>query len=212
MQSNERRNDHLKRCFVVAPQAAEAAQIAKVLNERGVECLHPDRVVETGGLSEEIFKYLASADFVIASLHGNITPNVAFELGAAYAFGKPTLIFTTNYDRLFDSLRDVYLVKATPYNTQEFRGDIDRFLRHAVNKHTSSVTQPKTTIKTTISDNLTWARERLSAIKSDRDTNKSVIFENLIYDILKDTGAQLSQGDCSSPVLVGPVGRHLRSP
>jgi hypothetical protein len=183
----ERRNDRLKRCFIVAPAGYESAQIARVFTERGVECFRPEEIVASDALSEEILGHLASSDFVVASLHGDVSANLAFELGVAHALGKPTLIFTTNYDRLFADLHGVYLVKAEPDGIAESGPDIDRFLRHAKQTPAIEAHPPR---RPPLGD-FVWARERAAALKHDRSPGRGLAFERLVSEVFQRAGGEV---------------------
>jgi hypothetical protein len=187
MDADDRRNDRLKRCFIIAPPGLESAQIARIFSERGVECLRPDEIIPSGNVTEELLGHLANADFVVASLHGSISPNLAFELGVARALRKPALIFTTNYDRLLNDVRGVYVVNASPDAAGEAGPDIDRFLRNA----TESPAIEGHTSRQPADGDFTWARERAAALKHERGVSRAVEFEGLVSKIFQKAGGQV---------------------
>jgi nucleoside 2-deoxyribosyltransferase len=187
MDAEDRRNDRLRRCFIVAPPGRESARIARVFTERGVECFRPEEIVAAEAVSEEILRHLASADFAVASLHGSVAPNLAFELGVAHALRKPILIFTTNYDRIFDDLRGIYVVRAEPDGIEEAGPDIDRFLRYAKETPAIEAHAPR---RPPLGD-FTWAHERVAALKSDRGPGRGLAFERLVSEVFQQAGGEV---------------------
>jgi len=186
MDANDRKNDPLRRCFIVAPPGPESARLARIFAERGVETFRAEEIV-AGAMSEEIIQHLAAADFVVASLNGNVSPALGFEIGVAYTLHKPILIFTTNYDKLFADLRSVYVVKAAPEEVGEVASEVDHFLRHAISPppigaNTSREQRP---------GNFTWARERAAALKRERGASRGLAFEQLVSEIFQKAGGQV---------------------
>jgi hypothetical protein len=188
MEVADRRNEPIKRCFIVARRGPESDRIAEALSERGIESLRPEELVQAGNVTEELLKNLATADFVIASLREGASPNLTFELGVAIALQKPTLIFTTNYDSLLDHLHSTYVVKAPPgAGGQEIDSDIDRFLRHA--KKAPSI-EAQSPIRRQPTD-LTWARDQLATLPQEGVSGRGLEFERLIRGIFEAVGTQV---------------------
>jgi nucleoside 2-deoxyribosyltransferase len=186
---SEARNDELKRCFIVAPPGQESARLARIFTEKGFECYRAEDIAPPGKISEEILTFLKEADFVVSSLHGDISPNLAFELGLAHAWHKPILIFTTNYDRLFDNLHRIFVVRAEPDKIQNSDRDIDWFLRHANTPLTVEVRQPASLAP----GDYGWARERAAALRNKPTAHTALEFERLVAEIFEKAGAQVVQ-------------------
>jgi hypothetical protein len=186
MDVDDRSNDRLKRCFIVAPPGHETARIAKAFSDRGVECLLPEKIGHGSDVSEEILKLLASADFVVASLPDETSAKLSFELGVAYALKKPTLVLTTNYDHLLSNLRGLYVVKSAADANHDESSDIDRFLRQAGQVPAMKSRSPSPSAAGAFD----WARERAAALKQEHGTNRGLVLERLVADLFEKAGAQ----------------------
>jgi hypothetical protein len=86
------------KAFVVMPfgetwSDRSYAFITKAVEAQGgaLEAIRADRIDQTGRITDQIVEALHSCDIVIADITGN-NANVAWELGYAYAHGKPCAI------------------------------------------------------------------------------------------------------------------------
>jgi Restriction endonuclease len=184
----DRRNETAKRCFIAARHGEWSERIAEALSERGIESFRSDQLVQSETVTEEVLWQLESADFVIASLHEGASPHLTFELGAALAWRKPTLVFTTNYDRVLDGLHSIYLVKGSPDSGgHEIGPDIDRFIRHAEKPRVARARPDRRQPPV----DLTWARDQLVALVRETAESKGVAFERLIRGVFEAAGMQV---------------------
>ena len=183
------KNDHFRRCFIIAPAGPESALLAQMLGDRGVDCVRSESIAPTGELSRQLMQGVADADFVVASLHGRVAPELAFELGAAHALGKPALIFTTNYDRLLENLIGIYVIRRKPESASAMAPDIDRFLRHAASSASSQRrTRPR------LESDFSWARARAAALGTARGADTGETLERLVFDLFEAAGDQVLSG------------------
>lgn len=186
MKEVERKNDSLRRCFVIAPLGAESTRVVEALTNRGIHCFQPNSLLKSEDVSKEILDSLADADFVVAVFQGAVSPNLAFELGVAHAYRKPTLVFTSNYDATFDRLYHTHTVKVSSNYIQDLGQNIDRFLRHSryeAKEDTESKAEP-------LAQNFDWARDRLAQLKRERVSTRGLAFEQLILQVFQQAGVQ----------------------
>jgi hypothetical protein len=99
---------------------------------------------------------------------------------------KPTLIFTTNSDAIFDGLRGAHVLRVAPNNLEQVGHDIDRFLRYAT-EASSIETQPPPLLP---SRPLEWARDRLVNLRHEHNDDSAHAFEQLIFDLFTEVGGQ----------------------
>lgn len=184
----DRRNEPAKRCFILSQGGQWSELIAKALSERGIDSLRSDLLNQSNVVTEEMLRHLAGADFVIAFLREKAAPNLAFELGAAVAWRKPTLVFTTNYDQLLDGVHSIHTVRAPlEAGEHEIGPDIDRFVRYAGKAH---VTRPESEGRLPRAD-FAWAREQLTALSEKPPEGRALAFEHLIRRTFEKAGMQV---------------------
>ncbi len=182
-------NDRLRRCVIIAAPGSETSALARALGDRGVDCLLAQDIAPGGEISQEILKELAATDFVVASLHGETSPGLAFELGVAHALRKPMIAFTTNYDHLLDDLLGTYVVRKAPVASPEFADDIDRFLRHATPPPPVDRQPPSRPPA-----DLAWARERAALLKVEGSADRGLALEQLVIELFEAAGDPIIHG------------------
>jgi hypothetical protein len=177
----------LRRGFIAAETGQAYAALAEAFAARGMACIRSDDIAP-GPLTGELLRHLEAVDFMCASANDATGAHVLFELGAAYMLGKPIILFTTTYDRLFGGLRGIYVVKATIDDLPTVSAEIDRFLQHAKPLGpTNEAAEPRQR------PNLSWAREELTALRRDEPADRGLRFERLLSEIFRRTGGEVVQ-------------------
>lgn len=185
-----------RRCFLIAQVGSGAAAVAAFLTERGIDTIRAHGVRATSAIGAELLQYIAETDFVVAIWTRVASPNVAFELGVAHALGKPALVIamgdeTSDLSGIVD-LRGVNLIRVSdPRRLIDAAPDIDRFLRHAKalppigsgSARASSSRQPH---------DMSWAKERLGAIRTMKGARRGFAFEELVADVFRRAGADVA--------------------
>ncbi len=191
------RNDSLRRCFLLAPPGAAATTVAKVLIDRGVECLRPEDLLQPGSVwSDELTKHLTSADFVVAIVPPSASANIAFELGLAHGLSKPALVVAVGNAVVPEALRGLAVARiASLSNISDAIPEIDRFLRHG--QRLAPAKHPAATGSAT--GLLDWARTKLTTIRRESGQTQEFALEALIEDIFKQAGAEVQHADAPSP-------------
>jgi hypothetical protein len=190
-------NDSLRRCFLFAPRGAAADSMARLLAERGIECLRPEDLLAPGAVwSDELTRHLATADFVVAIVPPSAPAQVAFELGLAHGLSKPALVIATGKTNVPEELRGLATVRISGLgHVLEATPDIDRFLRHA--KRVTS-DEPATSRRQEFGE-LTWARERLASLRGKADDGRVFGFERLVAELLERAGAEVQLTGADRP-------------
>lgn len=92
----------MKRCFVISPIGQEGTPehkhakdvldliIKPAADACGFEAQRADEVVESGRITDQMFRDIVRADLCIAVLTG-LNPNVIYELAVAHTVGKPVI-------------------------------------------------------------------------------------------------------------------------
>lgn len=177
----------LRRGFIAAETNRASAALAEAFAARGVACARADDIA-SGTLTGELLRQLKSADFICASVNEGAAAHVLFEVGAAHMLGKPIILFTTTYDRLFGGLRGIYVVKASTDDLPSVAAEIDRFLHHAKPlRPVDEAEEPRQR------PNLSWAREELSALHRNEPADRGFRFERLVSEIFRRAGAEVVQ-------------------
>jgi hypothetical protein len=193
MSVGNRKNDSPRRCFVLASRDAMSNTLIKFLNDQGVECLRPEDLLKPGAMwSDELTRYLAEADFVVAIVSPSVPFYVGFELGLAHGMSKPALVIATDDTIVPESLRGVFVIRmGKAMQISDLVPDIDRFLRHSRRAKPIQHRPPERPAAT----DLTWARARLSSLREENDGRRGYDFERLIADVFERAGADVTAID-----------------
>jgi hypothetical protein len=95
-----------------------------------VETIRADEISRTGRISDQIIEGLQESDFVIADVT-QANPNVSWELGYAYAFGKPCVMLRSDDAKdpvpfdIYDHRRVEYSPVPTPEDERRLRAMIE---------------------------------------------------------------------------------------
>jgi hypothetical protein len=189
MAGRQARNDSLRRCFLLAPRGVAADTVAKLLTDRGVECLRPEDLLASGAVwSDELTSHLTTADFVVAIVPPSSPAQVAFELGLAHGLSKPALVIVAGRTVMPEELRGLTTARISDLgHISEAVPDLDRFLRHS--KRTRSDTRP--TSRGQGPDYMGSARERLANLRGEAYANREFELERLVADVFEHAGAEV---------------------
>lgn len=188
MAAIDRRNEPTKRCFILSQGGPWSELIAKALSERGVESLRSEDLNRSDVVTEELLRQIKRADFVVASLPKEVAPNLAFELGVAVGWQKPTLVFTANHDRLLDGIHSIYTVRTPPGAAgYEIGPDIDRFIRHAEKAHVARPESNRRSPQAVIE----WAQDQLTALAQTPLEGREAALERLVRQSFEAAGMQV---------------------
>jgi hypothetical protein len=189
------RNYRLKRCFIVATADLDTSGIARLLNERGVECLEADDLSPSNILTEELLRHLVAADFIVALVGTSPSANVFFELGVGFSFGKPALVFTKESYSSTDFLRGLYVSRVADLTkTEDVANHIDRFLKHAKSPDPIHMPEPSPQKPS----DLSWAKTRLTQMRASEPGDREQALEQLVADLLRRAGAEVSPTEMNS--------------
>lgn len=129
-----------KRCFVITPIGDEKSEIRRhidgIIDEAIVPALGEEyevrvahREFELGSINDRVIRNIYDSDLVIANLT-QLNPNVMFEIGMRYSFGKPALVIAEEGTRLpFDVIDENTLFYINdPKGAAELRKKIGQFV------------------------------------------------------------------------------------
>lgn len=129
-----------KRCFIITPIGDEKSEIRRhidgIIDEAIVPALGEEyevrvahREFELGSINDRVIRNIYDSDLVIANLT-QLNPNVMFEIGMRYSFGKPALVIAEEGTRLpFDVIDENTLFYINdPKGAAELRKKIGQFV------------------------------------------------------------------------------------
>lgn len=129
-----------KRCFVITPIGDEKSEIRRhidgIIDEAIVPALGEEyevrvahREFELGSINDRVIRNIYDSDLVIANLT-QLNPNVMFEIGMRYSFGKPALVIAEEGTGLpFDVIDENTLFYINdPKGAAELRKKIGQFV------------------------------------------------------------------------------------
>lgn len=144
-------------CFIVMPFAKEYDSLyASIVQAITTHQLHPHRLdITRPGVNfiEDIVRATRSARLVVAVCSpepdtGKPNPNVMYELGMAHALGKPTIILTTDLEKLPADLRTHYALQYDPAGVgtagfiRYIKGNIDDLFIRLAKEQINLLTDP----------------------------------------------------------------------
>lgn len=121
-----------KRCFVITPIGDEKSEIRRhidgIIDEAIVPALGEEyevrvahREFELGSINDRVIRNIYDSDLVIANLT-QLNPNVMFEIGMRYSFGKPALVIAEEGTRLYiKNIEDEIEKLELEINSQNFQ-------------------------------------------------------------------------------------------
>lgn len=110
-----------RRCFVISPIGAEGSPVREhaddvfeyiiepALDERGIEAVRSDHLLEPGRISEQMFKEILGDDLCVAVITGQ-NPNVFYELAVAQSAGRPVIVLLEKGETLPFDIQDLRCV------------------------------------------------------------------------------------------------------
>lgn len=126
-----------QRCFVIMPFAEDFSPlidfvIDPVVRSLGDEPIHLGRREQPGDVGRQTSDGLSKADYVICVLD-DMRPNVLYELGMAYALGKPSILLwkklvANTIEVSFDSVQEQRIEYESIDN--QLKPRLEKVIRH----------------------------------------------------------------------------------
>jgi hypothetical protein len=120
-----------KRCFISAPFGANTAVLRQALEEKGIRWTDQTSVTAGSSWLDVLDRELFRSDFVCTILPAEREGNILFELGIAYAKGKPILAFIASSLRVPSDILSLTYVRSDPTDPEAVRLALNAFLEHA---------------------------------------------------------------------------------
>jgi hypothetical protein len=139
-------------CFVSATIKADLTVIKDILRKKGVEYKSLYELAVPGlTIIEELTEVISKADLFLAVLDSpSPNPNIAFELGYAYALKKPILILAPPEMKVLpDDFRSLLYIRAETHNEEAIGFAIDQILAAPKSSRETSKRSRRKPAKTT---------------------------------------------------------------
>jgi hypothetical protein len=174
-----------RRCFISAPGEAMVAPLVEVLQQRGWEPFVLSDVVQLGSsLTEAVEGAIRSADVVIGLFTDQpVAANTAFELGMAWAMGKPVLIVVRPGSDLPVDLQSFLYVQAELDNVEAVALALDNIGRYRL------PTRPERSKLSTAAKALGPYADRLLAEAESLEQAPESAFQELVVRAIEASGA-----------------------
>lgn len=126
---------HPKLCFVIMPFASDLANayaaIKSIVEDYcGLTCVRADEISKAERITDDIWKTINEARFLIADLT-NQNPNVFYEVGLAHAIKKPVILLTQDQNVPFD-LRGIRYLPYDANNLIELQKKLPEFIKNCI--------------------------------------------------------------------------------
>lgn len=171
------------RCFISGNDPELIARFTDMVRDRGLEAANQTAIRPGQSITNEFFRMVDEADFVLMVLGGGDRTAAAYEVGVAQGMGKPVFVVFTGAPSLH--LFNAYSVALGEDRSAFALGEeLDRFLRNAPARATEG---PMLQRKDTPS--LEWARKELLSLRDEQSADRHLRFEALCRKVLQATGA-----------------------
>lgn len=120
----------IRKCFITAPAGSNLDVLSDALQRRAIQVIVPEQITLSGDLETAITEVIRNVDLVIGVLTRERRSEwTLFELGQAWALGKPILLFAPpNTSHLPSTLRRFLTVRANLSNREAIEFALDQLL------------------------------------------------------------------------------------
>lgn len=177
-------------CFISAPAGVNLIKIKSILNEKGLEFIHPSEIPSSGqSISEKISKLISQADFFIAVFDNELpNGNICFELGLAVAQKKQIIILATSNFELPSDLAGFLYLKIDADNIEALGFTVDQLLAVPFKRAKKRQIKKPSQISKPIGYGILELRNRLKSLDS---RIAGYELENFVGEILKESGISI---------------------
>jgi hypothetical protein len=119
-----------KTCFVSSPYGADTTPLTAELEERGIEVVDGRSVSVSGSIRQTLAEQVARADFCLAVLPNQPSPNAFIEIGLALGLAKPLALLVDRDVQLPSDLSGLTYIRAPLSNRPAIALYLDAFLAH----------------------------------------------------------------------------------
>jgi len=188
-----RKKAALKSCFIAAPIAVNTETLRKVLMDRGIQVKDALSLpAGPGSIIGAIESAIRDADFVCAVIPLQMSPNVLFEIGLAYGARKPLFLVVDKEADLPANLKDIFYVRASPWDNEAIEFNLDHFLEHPTRgvprRQRITVKEPKPSPPQELRID-----EKLESLRRLEGSERAMALESLVADLLKQAGAVVTR-------------------
>lgn len=125
------RRSTFKRCFVSAPFGTDTVALRKALEQRNIIWRDSTTIGAHTSWLAVLTQEVKEADFVCMIVPEDHESNILFELGVAFASGKPILAFVKAPQTLPSEIRSLTYFLSDPTDPTAVGAALDTFLAHA---------------------------------------------------------------------------------
>jgi hypothetical protein len=178
----------IKTCFVAAPHGVPLEVLRNSLLGRGIRPLIPEELSVGTDLASEIQRNITQADLVIGVLpKGRQSPWILFELGQAFALGRPILVIAPPGSETIPSdVRRLLVLRIEPDNREAIDFALDQLLSSPADSPSIGPTKSFQPIGLGIDADLLISRLEQALISENPRE-----FEQAIADAIKKSGTDV---------------------
>ena len=177
-------------CFISAPAGVNLLKIKRILNEKGLEFIHPSEIPFSGqSISEKISKLISQADLFIAVFDNELpNGNIFFELGLAVAQKKQIIILAPSKFKLPSDLAGFLYLKIDADNIEALGFTVDQLLAAPIKRTKKRQVKKPPRVSKPVGFGVIELRNRLKSLDS---RIAGYELENFVSDILKESGISI---------------------
>ena len=177
-------------CFISAPAGVNLLKIKRILNEKGLEFIHPSEIPFSGqSISEKISKLISQADLFIAVFDNELpNGNIFFELGLAVAQKKQIIILAPSKFKLPSDLAGFLYLKIDADNIEALGFTVDQLLAAPIKRTKKRQVKKPPRVSKPVGFGVIELRNRLKSLDS---RIAGYELENFVGDILKESGISI---------------------
>jgi hypothetical protein len=188
-----RKKAALKSCFIAAPIAVNIRPLREALADRGIHVKDALSLLPgPGSIIGAIESAIRGVDFVCAVVSPRMSSNVMFEIGLAYGARKPLFLVVDKEADLPANLKDIFYVRASPWDSEAIEFNLDNFLEHP----TRGIPRRQRTTEGKSEPSLPDGfeiDEKLESLRSLQGLERAVALEDLVTGLLEQVDAVVTQ-------------------
>ena len=188
-----RKKTALKSCFIAAPFAVNTSPLRESLSGRGIQVTDALSLPPgPGSMIGAIESAIRDADFVCAVVSPRMSSNVMFEIGLAYGARKPLFLIVDKQADLPANLKDIFYVRASPWDSEAIEFNLDNFLEHP----TSGIPRRQRTTERKLEPSLPHEfeiDEKIESLRSLQGPERALALEDLVAGLFKRVHVVVAQ-------------------
>jgi uncharacterized protein YqgV (UPF0045/DUF77 family) len=170
-----------KKCFIVSPIGEEGSPVRRnadylfkfilkpVCEAHDFECIRADQIQKSDIITSTVIDHLKDSDLVIADMTGH-NPNVFYEMGFRYAFGRPIIQMK---DKTSSIPFDLGSIRTIDYDIQDLedvekvKESLGKFIDNSIETiDETDINQQQASLETVIIERLNKIQDQIAAMNN----------------------------------------------